>query len=326
MNFKKILSIYCIIFLILIQIPLTTPLAKLNKNYSSNILLNDYIEYEFDDDSKTNLPAWKIGDNWIYTSYLNLNIGNSKTLQISLTADLENLFLRIVSNKNLKDLYVAEFNGDMSGEISINSNREVNNISISGYLEKTKIYGKINVIKTNLGIKNMDIDFNGKIRLQLPPVILNLDANVLLDFHPYYKTLDFPLTIGKTWGLDSCNLSIQFTYNIAGYLPIVEEFNIPIVTPYSDCEEIKPIIVEAGSFNAYEIIKNLGFFKFYYSPEAENIIKSTGKVSIPNYIDFNIDSELTSTMPNILVIFIGWLMRYFPKIGSFFFSIYQSNN
>ena len=165
---------------------------------------------------------------------------------------------------------------------------------------------------------------NPFIPIPLPTIRIPFDITLDINFDNPYPILDFPLHTYKVWGLPSTNVSvdgeissiwlriINFINNVlrifgidlippeyAKFLPVIDigdvleefrggsVFELSAVYPVFACFNTEDVMVEAGIFNAYNITIGEENVRFYYAPEAGNIIKmSVDGNFIASYLGF----------------------------------------
>ena len=191
------------------------------------------------------------------------------------------------------DYYRLDFNGKINGEIEVEA--VFGNIVILGKLSRfSKMEGSITVRQSDLGIKDSNSQIRGILTLSndLIPVPIPIPFNIELNsnFDTIYPIINFPLSIGKSWGVPSTSISIDghvksIMFNImnfankiaklmgqelippdiAKFLPVIdigdflEEFGventieIPGGPNALGCTNEEEITVKAGTFNAYKV-------------------------------------------------------------------------
>ena len=116
-------------------------------------------------------------------------------------------------------------------------------VSTSLKLKNVDITGEIVFDKTNLAIKNVEVNLNLDlvenldglpIDLNLGPIItkllayikLPIDINIQAEFNPAYAIFDFPFETGKTWGLPATNLTLDIGGEVSSiWLRLINLFN-----------------------------------------------------------------------------------------------------
>ena len=235
------------------------------------------------------IDLWIKRDSWTYDiddiDIYSVKDGDS----ISLEGSIKDLVFTVKDDN--ADYYRLDFNGKVNGELEV----VFGGLAISGKLSKfSKLEGSITVRQSDLGIKDLNSQIRGMLILSndLIPVPIPIPFNIELNsnFDTIYPIINFPLSIGKSWGVPSTSISIDghvksimlnimnfankiaklmgqefIPPNIAKFLPVIdigdflEEFGventieIPGGPNALGCTNEEEIVVKAGTFNAYEV-------------------------------------------------------------------------
>jgi hypothetical protein len=175
-------------------------------------------EKQLDDD----VPIWNLGDGWEYrTNQIDIELG-LEDQPIHINAIINNLFFEITDTSG--DSYKVEYSSKIEGDLVVNINFDYpglpnSSLIISGSLILTKLSGLIEYNKSDLGIKEIDTEISGilKIKIEeqpflpLPAISIPIPFRIILNLKSdnAYKILDFPLENGKVWGLSSAIFSFN---------------------------------------------------------------------------------------------------------------------
>ncbi|EMR73530.1 PKD domain protein [Thermoplasmatales archaeon SCGC AB-539-N05] len=213
-------------------------------------------------DDEADVPTWAEGDTWTY------NIG------------LTGLYSMISFNWAINDLvfsvddvtssaYKVGFEGTVTGSLSIED------ASISGTLRDTTLEGEIQVEKSNLGYKQLEIHIDGKVVIALIPI--NLEADVSVMFDPTFVTLDFPLSVGKQWNIPISDVIIQGSFSLVQTIEIPLDSSDWVGGGNAECTSKETETVTAGTYDAFKILSDQDIYERYYAPAAGTIIKAFGE-------------------------------------------------
>jgi len=211
------------------------------------------ITSSFDDD----VPTWIVGNTWTYKiDDINVDMEDNKTIHAHL--EMEELSLEVVND--IGDSYDLELKpAKINGDYSVYIEQENATIDVEGKLMGTKIEGNIIFRKSDLGIKEIDVELSGILTVkinELPeglpfsnipfpiPVPATIDATI--DLGDPYVLIDFPLNTSKMWGLPATNFSLNgeirsIWLNIIKFIDqIATAFGSPLLPP--EISELLPII------------------------------------------------------------------------------------
>jgi len=174
-----------------------------------------------------NVPTWEKGMEWKYEiSDVNFTLDEVKGRYIDMHLKTGTLDLKVMDVS--QDSYTAEFvipDADVNVNVHLDIGLEYP-IVFSGHMTNVKINGNMKLDKSNMGIENINGILSGKIDLSslpinfsFPPIIQKLlsyipfvvTLNFNADFGGAYPIVDFPIDIGKSWGLPSINVTVDGT-------------------------------------------------------------------------------------------------------------------
>jgi hypothetical protein len=167
--------------------------------------------------SPVDVPVWEIGDKWTYKiDNITLDINqNNQTIFLYLT--IAQLPLEVIASNTT--CYTLSFETSVSGHSKIYGDFGNGLININITFSNLAISGNITIEKSTLGIKALDLLFNGRfwvdiiqqpyISFSLPvlPVRLTINATMDLDFP--FCLLTFPLDTNMSWNSTPANLTLN---------------------------------------------------------------------------------------------------------------------
>jgi hypothetical protein len=173
---------------------------------------------QFDDD----VPIWNLGDGWEYkTNQIDIELGLEDE-PIHINAIINNLYFEVTDASG--DSYKVEYSSKIEGDLEVDIKFDypelpTGSLKITGNLILTKLIGLIEYKKSDLGIKEIDVELSGilKIKIEeqpflpLPAISIPIPLRIKLNLKSdnAYKILDFPLESGKTWSLSSAIFSVD---------------------------------------------------------------------------------------------------------------------
>ena len=259
---KKTIIVVCILFLIT-SVPFGVSEKINDKAFSTTY--ND-----------TDVPIWTIGDSWTYDAEF---IGSYSSTNFNIA--LHDLLFQVEDETSVG--YSLSFVADVTGELN------VEDADVSGTFRDTTIEGNMVIKQSNLGIKSIDVTFEGKLLVELIPIPLVIGFTATFD--PAFSSLAFPLNVGKQWSIPHSDVTIQGSLSLLGLIEIPLDSTDWVGGGNSECISSESITVEAGTYEAYKIHSTLDISEQYYAQAAGNIIKALGE---GYYLD-SIDIELKST-------------------------------
>ncbi len=202
------------------------------------------------------LPVWKVGDKWIYDiDVFSIDFSQSN-ISINIDSKIEYLSLEVI--EVTMDLYKLKFKSNISGSYEINMDFGDGPINITGELEKTTVEGFIFYNKTDLGIKQINVEISGKLTVKVEQPYIKLSflpkfpirATITLEIiveNPI-PLINFPLNETKCWGLPATNFTVDGTIE-SPWLRIADKLNrlfnplIPIIENITkkDLSKVKEI-------------------------------------------------------------------------------------
>ena len=105
-----------------------------------------------------------------------------------------------------KTAYGTDYNIGLSGAVT--GDLSIEDTTISGTLKDTTVSGTMVIEESNLAIKNINININGKLRPKFEPIPIPLNIDFNADFVPAYASLDFPISINKEWNIPYSDIYI----------------------------------------------------------------------------------------------------------------------
>jgi len=208
-------------------------------------------------DETAGVPTWNLGDNWTYNGYLRQDFGPLDLFNLKLS--LEDLTFTV--ENNVGESYQLSFEGFIKLGIGVGEGL----ITIS----YGDIFGDLEVDKTEIGIMDFNIDFDGfgKLFLFKLPIGLILDTSCDKPLSPF----EFPFTVGDSWNSTAIDFFYEITINLFGGTKTNSNMiSLPQAPLY--CELKESVDVEAGTFQAYKI-NLLDIVDIYYNVDVGNIIK-----------------------------------------------------
>jgi len=263
---KKITIIAIWILFLIISVPLgSSSNDKINDTTITTTTYND-----------TDVPIWTIGDSWTYDAEFR---GSYPSTTFSIA--LHDLLFQVEDETSVG--YKLSFVADVTGELN------VEDADASGTFRDTTAEGNIVVKQSNLGIKSIDVTFEGKLLVEL--ILIPLVIDFTATFDPAFSSLVFPLNVGKQWSIPYSDVTIQGSLSLLGVIEIPLDSTDWVGGGNAECISSESITVEAGTYEAYKIHSTLDINEQYYAQAAGNIIKALGE---GYYLD-SIDIELKST-------------------------------
>jgi hypothetical protein len=204
---KKIISIFIIIILMSAFLTTAQNVDIKTQKYKSGEILFDEV----------NVPVWEVGNYWAYRVDEITVEFEEPDFQISVDGDIADFVLEV--DKDTGDYYELTFNADISGTYELNTDLGDGPINITGELKNTKIQGVITYNKTDLGIKKIHVEITGRLTVKIvdQPYYdisfmpnIPIPATIILDIELGTPTpiIEFPLNIGKYWGLPATNFTL----------------------------------------------------------------------------------------------------------------------
>ena len=222
---------------------------------------NISVKYESEENNSISfiegdVPVWKVGDKWTYNiDVFSIDFSQSN-MSINIDAKIEDLSLEVAEVTT--DFYKLNFTSDISGSYEIKIDFGDGPINITGELEKTTIEGFIIYNKTDLGIKQINVEISGKLTVKIEQPYIKLSflpkfpirATITLEIilEDPIPLIDFPLNETKCWGLPATNFTVDGTIE-SPWLRLFDKLNrlinpiIPLIENITkkDLSELKDI-------------------------------------------------------------------------------------
>jgi len=166
------------------------------------------------------VPLWNIGNSWSYEiKMLSLNIEETNQ-SYHITITTENVTLKVINDAGSN--YTIAFDAKINGNASISYRLETGFINITANLNDTQLAGTIVYNKSDLGIKQIQINLLGRLNakiIELPsislrhPIPIRGETNISLiaNYDVPYPLITFPLDVGTIWGRPAINISLDGT-------------------------------------------------------------------------------------------------------------------
>ena len=319
---RKMITIFVAVLFVTTVFPVMTSVNTDKMKPTNTTFVAESISFHDD------VPVWRVGDTWKY-NVDDIDIEyEDESIIVDMHLEIGELILQVTDDTG--NSYKLEFNAKVDGEFTIYIDSL--QTEFSGELAKlrpSKIEGDISVRKSDLGIEEINSQVIGVFKVKitenpLTPLLrfltLRIPADITLNtnFDNPYAILDFPLEIGKIWGLPYTNISIDgevrsvwlniinFMNKIAklfgyGFIPTEFEELLPVIDvskalgligypdtffvneipPIFNCHSMEEITLPYGTVNAYNInISVIDVVNIYYAPEVGNIVKISANGSV----------------------------------------------
>jgi len=284
----KVFYAVIIIFCCLLPIAESSNEIFYNSHYSGKSVNSNYII------NSAELPVWETGDSWTYALDVSFNLFEDG-IEISSSLSLENL--NLIIEDVTTDNYIIGINSNIQGDFLF----DIEGIpKISGDLIQTELDGQIIIEKINFGLNEVSINIEGKLRINLIPI--NINIHVTMNFDPVYYLIDFPIFVGTNWKTNWTDISIEGTIDLPGITALFPSIPDKIIIDNQGniggnnllCENRENITLNCGEFDVYNISVD-NSKNFYYSPVAGNIIKMSPVIIDNSNYELMFTFELTST-------------------------------
>jgi len=286
----KLIGIFVCMLVIVNMIPVAISLNLMDDTEKK--FHGKYVSYF--DGNGTELPVWKIGDSWTYDLDFSFD---TKEEDIDISADLSLNNLNFVVEDDTSNSYQIELTSDVEGNFFIDMEDFPR---MTGTLKQTDMNGHFILEKTNLGINEIYIHVDGKVRISL--IAINLDIDLTINFNPTYTPLSFPLNVGNEWTINESLVSINCVINLPGITKLFPSIPDQIPIQSDDislggdalCAGGENITLDIGMYNAYNITIS-DSVSFYYAPVVGNILMLAPSIINNDFFDLLFTFELTST-------------------------------
>jgi hypothetical protein len=221
------------------------------------------------------LPVWERGDSWIYRVKIEGSADGTALFNVEFT-DLKLEVIRVQGDEYILDVDVPY--GKIKGYVEIEIPLPPPFDKIKGSLSKTKLDGTLYIQKSTIGFltneRKMAFEGSGRGKVGLLPSLeADISAGTLVKedekYIPFiFAPLRFPLHLEDSWTIPEVCI-------IAKLLALGVEIRFFLVEPEHTlrCTAKKTVNVPAGNYEAFEITRDYSDDKFWYAPEARNIIK-----------------------------------------------------
>ena len=263
--------------------------------YKINLTVTDESGFKDYDEITAIIDFWQIGDSWTYKADLYLDFRVIGLLRRFLTFSSNNLVFKVIGETD--DTYLLKFNGSGSGFFKF--------LLLIRPVRSINITGEMIFRKSDIGIMNYNISYDGKIGLLKIPIISNMNVS----FNPVWQIFPFPFYSDKQGCLtysnttNNCSLKISKIANerIINYYYPHGPFEYTCEGPFDYGLKGRSMKGSNGPYSTYHV-KSPPFkyhmFEYYYSPDIRNVLKfSIVYNKYPNARQkyFSLDLELISS-------------------------------
>jgi len=213
---------------------------------------------------EVNVPIWKKGMSWTYKiSNVDLTLDEIEGRYVDV--HIRTGYLKLVVDNVTSDTYITRFSmPDTDIRININFLMKENEtpIAISGNVTDGVLSGYIYWNKENLSLKEVNLEFTGKLDLSSLPLNLSdkpkivkfllkmipfrFNTDIHIQFNQSYQLVSFPLVRNKSWGLLPANITIEGTINSKWFIvmhilnKVAKMFGMEILPP--EIANLLPVI------------------------------------------------------------------------------------
>jgi len=223
-------------------------------------------------------PTWEINDQWNYLLTVTLLLqGGELDGNVEITINP----LTVTVEERTTELYQLGFQGDVNADIFLDIG-----LGLRGRLIDTEVAGHIILERENLSLRNATLHIDGKLKLSIINVDINLD--LIVSYSPALKFIDFPLSVGKQWQTNETQAKYQGTLNIPGINSLLQlifgnsddeipdqipiDFNSTLDPEENICSEI--VTRNIGGMGLYDCYQIESTNKtLYYSPIFGTIVQ-----------------------------------------------------
>ena len=234
--------------------------------YVVNLTVTDESGKKDSDEITAIIDYWQVGDSWKFNANYYFDFTVTATIgkiPRFLTFSSNNFEIKVVGETD--EDYLLELKGTGSGFIKLYLlKKPVKSITITGDMV---------IRKSDLGIKNYNITYDGKIGLLKIPINAKLDT----EFNPIWQIFPFPFYSDKKGYLDHSNVKHNVSIEV-GFVPATKYQYYYTQGPFEYICKEKVITVPAGTYSTFYIknppdpFKRFSF-EYYYSPVVKNFVK-----------------------------------------------------
>jgi hypothetical protein len=240
------------------------------------------------------VPVWEIGDTWTY-EIDDISIDyTTDTQSVQLHGTLSELPLEVTSTTG--DFYTLGFETTMDGTGYINAESEDGPVNVSLTISDLAIQGTVQIDKTNLGIKDIQVYFdNQKISfniidqpfLPLPSwlhvISAKFTSNIDVSCDTSVSLLSFPLFTGIYWDLLATSFSVNGQiqsklFNLLSFINnLVKLFGVELLP--AEIAALLPVIDFNEALNTFvgtNIFDIPGFAGVFFCPATETVSVPAG--------------------------------------------------
>ncbi|RLF63967.1 MAG: hypothetical protein DRN33_03065, partial [Thermoplasmata archaeon] len=216
--------------------------------------------------SGVDVPAWSVGDTWIY----DITVKARYYDELDITINLENIIFEV------DQVTDSEYHVSLSGDIEAQGTYG----SISGGMHGgTLTSGTVSIRKSDLAILGAEnVRASGSANIMGVPLPIEVSGLASLTELSPIKYLSFPLDVGNTWTRDAVTGLLTLEVHVGSVVNEGLSFNIYEVPDNMECAGTESISVSGRSFECYKIVGDMGdSLVLWYSPEIGNIVKAEMK-------------------------------------------------
>jgi len=255
-----------------------TPIHRYSKSgvYIVNLTVTDESGYQDSDEITAIIDFWQVGDSWKFNVNYYYDFMGKEKIPTYLTFSSNNFEIKVVGET--EENYLLKFDGTGTGLFKF--------VLLKQQVKSITITGDIVIRKSDLGIKNYNITYNGKIGILKILITSKIDA----EFYPIWQIFPFPFYSGKHCYLMHSNVSHNILFKTGNAIDIKDDYDFPFVSLEYICKE-KVITVPAGTYTTFYLKNKTDAFKrlqleYYYSPDVKNIVKFS--IRFNKYIEIKI--------------------------------------
>ena len=230
------------IWMLLVMVMLVTPLHAHNER----------------DENSTDIPTWYVGDTWVYDMDIYYSSENG-----SFDGTIYNFTTTVVNVTVMDgyDVYAVNMTGIVDGFVSYSL--------FSGDVDGI-MYGDMFVRRSDMSTTLIRMTSVGVIHGLIFDHDYTSDITVMFD--PPAEMFDFPIYTNESW-------DYYYHAQVTGYIEVEDITNETINSTEEGCGEIsctglETISVPAGTFETFHMVDTNNTYESWYSPAAENVVKS----------------------------------------------------